>query len=74
MRDCGGRATTAQIDSRAIAILCLPEAAVILPHSEGSDNRTELKYRLAWARTYAKKQGLLEADGIRAWKLSDASR
>lgn len=34
-----------------------------------SGNRTEIKYRLAWCRTKAKKQGLLERNSPNMWKL-----
>lgn len=34
-----------------------------------SGNRTEIKYRLAWCRTKAKKQGLLERNSPNIWKL-----
>ncbi len=34
-----------------------------------SGNRTEIKYRLAWCRTKAKKQGLVERKSPNTWKL-----
>ncbi len=34
-----------------------------------SGNRTEIKYRLAWCRTKAKKQGLLERNSPSTWKI-----
>ncbi len=32
-------------------------------------NRTEIKYRLAWCRTKAKKLGLIERKSPNTWKL-----
>ena len=34
-----------------------------------SGNRTEIQYRLAWCRTKAKKQGLVERISPNTWKL-----
>lgn len=34
-----------------------------------SGNRTEIKYRLAWCRTKAKQQGLVERKPPNTWKL-----
>jgi restriction endonuclease Mrr len=34
-----------------------------------SGNRTEVKYRLAWCRTKAKQQGLVERKTPNTWKL-----
>jgi restriction endonuclease Mrr len=34
-----------------------------------SGNRTEIQYRMAWCRTKAKKQGLIERMSPNAWKL-----
>jgi hypothetical protein len=34
-----------------------------------SGNRTEIKYRLAWCRTKAKQQGLVERTSHNTWKL-----
>jgi len=34
-----------------------------------SGNRTEIKYRLAWCRTKAKQQGLVERLASNTWKL-----
>lgn len=37
-----------------------------------SGNRTEIKYRLAWCRTKAKKQGFIERISSNMWKLKQA--
>jgi len=34
-----------------------------------SGNRTEIKYRLAWCRTKAKQQGLVDRTSHNTWKL-----
>ncbi len=62
----GGKATTRQIHDLVVTELRLTEEQVTVIH-EG--NRTELEYRLAWARTRAKKKGLLVPAGIKTWSL-----
>ena len=64
----GGQANARDIDSCVIASLALSNETVNIPH--GNDgSRTELKYRLAWARTNAKKQGLIERVGKGIWSV-----
>lgn len=40
----------------------------------GSETQTELAYRAAWARTYLKKQGLIENSGRGVWSLTQLGR
>ncbi len=64
----GGEANARDIDSYVIASLALSNETINIPH--GNDgSRTELKYRLAWARTNAKKQGLIERIGKGVWSI-----
>lgn len=46
----------------------LSEAVRSVPH--GSSGRTEVEYRMAWARTYLKKIGALESAGRGVWTLT----
>lgn len=62
----GGKATTKQIHDLVVTELRLTEEQITTIH-EG--RRTELEYRLAWARTSAKKKGLLVPVGIKIWSL-----
>lgn len=63
----GGAATTDEIDEIAINFLELPQEIIDLKRS---DNRSELKYRLAWARTKAKSKGLIIKTASKQWKLA----
>ena len=65
----GGSATSKQIDAKAIEMLKLSEEQISLKHSDGSSNRTEIQYRLAWARTLAKRKNLIRLDGRTVWSL-----
>ncbi len=66
VRDSGGKATNEQIREKVITDLGLSAEQVVAIHS---GNRTELDYRLAWARTNAKRKGLLIAAGNKLWAL-----
>ena len=58
LRTLGGSGTIEEIGDKVIANIGLSEELAEAPH--GDSNQTELGYRLAWARTYLKKVGLLE--------------
>jgi len=64
----GGSATIDEITQRVILDLSLPDKVVDVPHSRG--NRTKLEYRLAWARTYLKKYGLIKNSDRGVWALT----
>ena len=66
VKDSGGKATNQEIHDRVVKDLGLTKEQVDATHS---GNRTELEYRLAWARTNAKKKGLLVAAGSKIWAL-----
>ena len=61
-----GEASLAQIESYVINKLSIPEDLVQILHS---GTRSELAYRLAWARTKAKSSGLIDKAGNGSWKL-----
>lgn len=63
-----GEATLIQIESYVIAKLSIPEALVQILHS---GTRSELAYRLAWARPKAKSAGLIDKAGNGNWRLVD---
>ena len=62
----GGKATNAQILHWATENLNLtqPQLEVLR-----SGNRSEVEYRLAWARTRLRKQGLINRIGPSTWAL-----
>jgi restriction system protein len=69
LKELGGAASSKQIDQKAIELLQLSSVQVSLKHSEGSSNRTEIQYRLAWARTLAKRRNLIRLDGRTIWSV-----
>ena len=66
----GGTATSMKIDELVIKNLGLSKDLVEQRHSEGKAGRTEIKYRLAWSRTLAKRAGAISLVGTRTWTLN----
>jgi len=59
--------TNQEIEKFVIQELGISEVAQQIPREK---SRTELQYRLAWARTKAKGAGLIMRDGAKSWKSS----
>lgn len=57
--------TNLEIEKFVIEKLDISDAAQRTPREK---SRTELQYRLAWARTKAKGAGLIIRDGTKTWK------
>jgi restriction system protein len=68
----GGSGTTEEILQKVVEIMKLPEEVTAVPH--GDTGRSELEYRLAWSRTYLKKNGLLENSSRGVWSLTSTAR
>ena len=56
----GGSGSIEEIANSVIQALNLPDAIKAQPHNPEKSSQTEVEYRLAWARTYLKKYGLLD--------------
>ena len=65
----GGSGTNREIHDKVVKLLDLADEIVELPIKEGA-NKTELEFRLGFARTGLKKYGLLENSGIGVWSLT----
>ena len=63
----GGSGTIDEISSAVIQSLNLPEEITSQVHNEEKSGQTEVEYRLAWARTYLKKYGLIENSERGVW-------
>lgn len=66
LRSLGGSASISEITEQVIDDLKLSQAVVEVPHP-GKGNITELEYRLAWARTYLKKYGVINNSARGVW-------
>jgi restriction system protein len=69
LRDLGGSASITELLDHVIETLRLPQSVVEQSHP-GKTNQTELAYRLAWARTYLKKYGLIDNSARGVWALT----
>ena len=69
----GGSAYIDELDEMATELMDIPPQLQNIPHTDtGSDRRTEVEYRLAWARTYLKQFGLVDNPERKLWQLTDA--
>ena len=67
LQELGGKAPYADIDQRVIDIMGLSNEVASFPH--GDTSRTEIAYRLAWARTDLKKVGMIDNPSMGVWEI-----
>lgn len=65
-----GSGSIEEINEHVYEILGFDEETLAIPHKE-NDSRSKVDYRLAWARTYLKKYGLIENSSRGVWALID---
>ena len=63
--------SNAEIELGVVSELGVPSDLASLIHS---GNRTELQYRLAWARTKAKSSGWLRSPKRETWEITSAGK
>jgi restriction system protein len=71
MRELGGSASVAEQEDEVAQLLNLSEEEASEIHR---GNRSKLSYRLAWARNYLKRAGLLENSARGVWALTGKGR
>lgn len=69
IKDLGGSAVNSEIYDGVIRKLNISDEVADIPHSEGT-SRTELDYRIAWAKTYLKNYGLLTNSDRGVWSIN----
>ena len=74
LKDLGGSASIAEIDEYVGEHSGLPTELLDLPHNAEKSNQTEFQYRLAWARTYLKKAGLIDNSSRGVWVIAPYKR
>jgi restriction system protein len=67
LRSLGGSAAVAEIEEKVAEILKLTDEEISDIHR---GNRTKLSYRLAWARNYLKRYGLIDNSSRGVWALT----
>lgn len=70
LRALGGSGSVEEIYDKVVELEKLPDDVLSQLHDPEKSNQTEVAYRLAWARTYLKKYGLLENSTRGVWALT----
>jgi restriction system protein len=65
----GGQASVRDLEQAVATQLGLTSEQLSITHDK---SRTEFQYRLAWTRSYAKKQGLVNSPVRNMWELNNA--
>lgn len=67
LHELGGSGSIEEIAQKVALLSDLPEEILNLPHNPEKSSQTEIEYRLAWARTYLKKYGILDNSDRGIW-------
>lgn len=70
LRALGGSGSLDEVDKKALEFIGLPQEDLEILHDPEVGNKTEMEYRLAWARTYLKKYGLIDNSSRGIWTLT----
>jgi len=74
LHELGGSGSVDEIDQKVSELSALPEEILNIPHNPEKSSQTEIEYRLAWARTYLKKYGILENSERGIWVIVPEKR
>lgn len=74
LKQLGGSGTIEEINSTVSEIAKLSDEQLEVLHDPEKGSQTEIEYRLAWARTYLKKYGVLENSSRGVWALTPKGR
>lgn len=69
LKELGGSGSIEEIDNKAIEIANITEEQLEIMH-DGKGGGSEVQYRIAWARTYLKKYGVVENSIRGVWALT----
>ena len=70
LRLLGGSGSIQEIDGKVIELFNFSDDLSQKLHDPKTGNDTEIEYRLAWARTYLKKYGLIDNSSRGVWSLT----
>lgn len=74
LRMLGGSGTNEEIYAKIVEITGFSEEILAYAHDPEKSSQTEVGYRLAWARTYLRKYGLLENSSRGVWSLTEKAK
>jgi restriction system protein len=72
LKETGGSASNQELLARVLQLMKIPEAVQIIPHGDGP--RTEIEYRMLWARTYLRKVDAIQNSERGVWSITTAGR
>lgn len=67
LHELGGSGSIEEIAQKVAELSDIPEELFNIPHNPEKSSQTEIEYRLAWARTYLKKYGILDNSDRGIW-------
>jgi restriction system protein len=70
LKNLGGSGTIEEIYNKVAEIMELSDEQLEVLHNPEKGGRTEVEYRLAWARTYLKKYGVIDNSSRGVWALT----
>lgn len=74
LRALGGSGSVDEIYAKTVEMTGLSEEILAQLHDPEKSSQTEVGYRLAWARTYLRKYGLLENSSRGVWALTEKAK
>ena len=74
LHELGGSGSIKEIAQKVAELSDLPEDLLNIPHNPEKSSQTEIEYRLAWARTYLKKYGILNNSDRGIWLIVPEKR
>jgi restriction system protein len=74
LHELGGSGSVEEIYDKVVELEKFPEDVLAQLHDPEKSNQTQIAYRLAWARTYLKKYGLLENSTRGIWSLNQKAK
>jgi restriction system protein len=70
----GGSGSINEIYEKVVELEKFPDDVLALPHDPEKSTLTQIEYRLAWARSYLKKYGLVENSIRGVWALTPKAK
>jgi restriction system protein len=70
----GGSGTIEEINAKVIEAVGLSDEQLEIIHDPERGSQSEVEYRLAWARTYLKRYGVIDNSSRGVWALTAAGR
>ncbi|MGD0831751.1 MAG: restriction endonuclease [Terracidiphilus sp.] len=70
----GGSGSIVEINDKVVELEKFPDEVLAIRHDPEKSTQTEIEYRLAWARSWLKKDGFLENSSRGVWALATKAK